>query len=148
MRHRLVRTLGEPSMASKSILLRLADMPFFSERGNFTVEQVREIIRVVLPTKTRTLNTSHTSYGIKHTIERISSYMTGKEFSKYCSNDVLKQAMHEEGFRHDEGLNWHFNMSEKEYKFIATVSAQNGHFSGEVGKSRRWFAERKSQPSE
>lgn len=78
----------------------------------FTVEQVQSVIRIIFPTKAKTIYQGSSSYGLKHFMEHISQTMLGKgRINKYCSNDTLKKAFELEGFKHkEEGPNRCYNI--------------------------------------
>jgi len=78
----------------------------------FTVEQVQEVIRIILPSKAKTIYNGSSSYGLKHLMEHISQTVLGKgRINKYCSNDILKDAFEIENFRHNqEGPNRYYNI--------------------------------------
>lgn len=80
--------------------------------SDFTVEQVRDVIKIIFPTKAKGIYPGTSSYGLKHFMEHISQTMLGKgRVNKYCSNDVLKEAFELENFKHvQEGPNRYYNI--------------------------------------
>lgn len=85
-------------------------------REDFTVEQAREIVRILFPSKLKGIYTSSSSYGFKHMLERISGSVN-KGNRKYCSNDTMKKAFELEGFTLQlDGPNAFMNLSAKEVK--------------------------------
>lgn len=82
----------------------------------FNVDQVRTIIRLAFPSKRKSINRSHSSYGLKHVFERVSEHIFQAEGYKYCSNDTAIEAFKAEGFDFIlHGPNAYFNISEKEF---------------------------------
>lgn len=78
----------------------------------FSVEQVQEIIKIILPTKAKNIYNGSSSYGLKHLMEHISQTVLGNgRINKYCSNEVLKNAFEIEKFRYtQEGPNRYYNI--------------------------------------
>jgi hypothetical protein len=78
----------------------------------FTVDEVQAVIRIILPTKAKTIYNGSSSYGLKHLMEHISKTVLGNGLiNKYCSNDVLKDAFENENYRHiQEGPNRYYNI--------------------------------------
>lgn len=107
---------------SKEVLrLRIEQFSFMENQIPFTVEEARQLIRIAFPNKLKTINKNHSSYGLKHLLERIS-----RRFGqgKYCSNDTLKEAFLLEGFKSEEAstLNLWFNISERDYDLIENTT--------------------------
>src|SRR6202012_4630367 len=87
----------------------------------FTVAEASKLIRILFPTKTKSIQESHNSYGIKHLFERISGHViTTSDARKYCSNDTVIEAFEKEGFKKERcgpnSPNWFFNIAEKDLK--------------------------------
>ena len=101
------------------ILSQLSGLEFLSDNSiPFTVDQAVEVVKICFPTKTKTINQHHTSYGLKHLMERISDLYT-KPYNKYCSNDTMKAAFELLGFNSTAiGPNCQYNISEKDYNNI------------------------------
>ena len=100
--------------AEDKMLSEVHNLKFLSdeELKPFTVEQVQAIIRIIFPTKAKTIYHGSSSYGLKHFMEHISQTILGKgRINKYCSNDTLKEAFEIENFKHkEEGPNRHYNI--------------------------------------
>lgn len=96
------------------ILSEMDTLKFLSteQREDFTVEQVQSIIKIIFPTKAKSLYYGSSSYGLKHFMEHISqSFLKKGRINKYCSNDTLKEAFEIEGFKHKEdGPNRYYNI--------------------------------------
>lgn len=96
------------------IVSDIYSLQFLKEEAltDFTVEQVRDVIKIILPTKAKTIYNGSSSYGLKHFMEHISQTVLGNgRINKYCSNDVLKDAFELEKFRHmEEGPNRYYNI--------------------------------------
>lgn len=87
----------------------------------FTIDNAREVIRILFPTKARRLYVTSSSYAFKHLLDRISSYV-GKGRYKYCSNDTIIKAFELEGFEIQmDGPNACMNLSAKEVKTARTL---------------------------
>lgn len=78
----------------------------------FTVEQIRDVIKIIFPTKAKSIYNGSSSYGLKHLMEHISQTVLGTgRVNKYCSNDDLKKAFEIENFKHTtEGPNRYYNI--------------------------------------
>jgi hypothetical protein len=112
---------------------QLKPLPYMNDSysPHFTVDQAREVIRIVFPTRTKNINTNHSSYGIKHLFERLTSYIGGEGRHKYCSNQTIKEAMRLEGFQvyEQQGTPNHFyNISEADYKAVDLMGALQTEF--------------------
>lgn len=81
-----------------------------------TVEEAKQMINVMFPTKTKTIYEGTSSYGIKHFFEHVSAFVVGERFkNKYCSNDTVIQAFEELGYKWKQhGPNRDFNISARE----------------------------------
>ncbi len=99
------------------IIWEISRLPFLKDNQvEFTVEQAREIVRILFPSKTKVIYPSSNSYGFKHLLERISGSLN-KGNRKYCSNDTMKKAFELEGFKMQaDGPNAFMNLSAKEVK--------------------------------
>jgi hydroxymethylpyrimidine pyrophosphatase-like HAD family hydrolase len=87
----------------------------------FTVDQAREIVRILFPTKPKTVYKTSSSYGFKHLLECISGSIN-KGNRKYCSNDTMIEAFKLEGFKQVmDGPNAFMNLSAKEVKTARTL---------------------------
>lgn len=71
---------------------------------HYTIDQAQEVIRIIFPRKTDNFFHDRTSYGLKHDLEAISQLFNDKDLYKYCGNDVLKQALINEGFKIKESF--------------------------------------------
>ena len=89
-------------------------LTFLSEETitKFTVEQVIDIVRIILPTKAKTIYNGTSSYGLKHLMEHVSQSILGeKRVNKYCSNDILIEAFEKLDFKYDvKGPNRYYNI--------------------------------------
>lgn len=108
------------------VISGLSKLKFLKDSStHFTIEQVQEVIKIVFPTKAKRVNDSRSSYGLKHDVERISSIFISRHSNKYCSNDTLKEAMANEGFKATKedpnSPNEHYNISEKELNIISKL---------------------------
>ena len=109
----------------KDILLaQLSELSFLKEYQNeYTIDEAVQIINICFPTKVKAINQSHSSYGLKHLLERISEKYTPGYNRKYCSNDTMKSAFEIAGFKFTvDGPNCSYNISEKEYKDISILT--------------------------
>lgn len=104
------------------IVYAISRLSFLKEHQvDFNVEQVRELVRILFPSKPKGTYKVSSSYGFKHLMERISrSINKGK--SKYCSNDTMIDAFKLEGFKLlMDGPNAYMNLSAKEVKIAKTL---------------------------
>lgn len=96
------------------IVSEMQNLKFLSDEQitPFTVEQVQSVIKIIFPTKAKTIYQGSSSYGLKHFMEHISQTILGKDrVNKYCSNDTLKEAFEKEGFKHrEDGPNRCYNI--------------------------------------
>jgi len=105
---------------------------------HYTVEQAQEVIKIIFPSRAKSINTTKTSYGLKHDLERLSGMFLSGDRRKYCSNDTLKEAMKNEGFhsRQDgpNSPNEFYNITEKELNLMRklTFYRANHSFKGET----------------
>lgn len=108
------------------IVSKLSTLFFLSDESQpFTIEEAQETIRILFPTKANKIYNLTTSYGIKHHLERLSMMFNPKSSSKYCGNDVIKEAFKREGFDHKvDGQNECYNILEKEYKRVSKMAFQ------------------------
>jgi hypothetical protein len=109
------------------ILVQLAACEFIKDyHTNYSVEQAAEIVSICFPTKTKTINDHHSSYGLKHLLERISSIFISINMNrKYCSNDTMKAAFDYHGFKSvADGPNCSYNISEKDFENINELTMQ------------------------
>jgi len=87
-------------------------------KNHFTTEEARELIKILFPTKSKTIHRNHSSYGLKHLFESVSSYLHGDRngSSKYCSNNTIIEAFKLEGYtiEYDGTPNPNMNLSGKE----------------------------------
>lgn len=106
--------LHQSDNAEDKILSEVHNLKFMrdEELKPFTVEQVQAIIKIIFPTKAKTIYNGSSSYGLKHFMEHISQTILGKgRTNKYCSNDTLKEAFEIENFKYkEEGPNRHYNI--------------------------------------
>lgn len=76
--------------------------------------ELKQAINTWLSTKTKTINTKINSYSIKNLFEEL--------LGCYVSNDDLKTAMHDLGYKHKEvyptSINEHYNISMKDINFL------------------------------
>ncbi len=105
---------------------QLASFDFLKDSSNnFTVEQAIAVIDVCFPTKNKNINENHSSYGLKHLMERISEMYTEGDNRKYCSNDTTKEAFEKQGFQFvTKGPNCWYNISEKDYNNINELTGR------------------------
>jgi hypothetical protein len=100
--------------AEDKVLSDIHKLSFLKDEaiGAFTVDEVQAVIRIILPTKAKTIYNGSSSYGLKYLMEHISQTVLGKgRINKYCTNDVLKDAFENENFRHiQEGPNQYYNI--------------------------------------
>lgn len=100
------------------VIAAVNKLTFLKEfRTHFTVEEARSLVRLLFPTKTKTIYEGSSSYGLKHFFEHVSRSVINSEFrsSKYCGNDTIIQAFEEEGYKwKQEGPNRYMNISAKE----------------------------------
>jgi hypothetical protein len=94
-------------------------LEFLSDRkSHFTIDQARDLIKILFPTKSKVICHSHSSYGYKHLFESVSSFILGDRYSsyKYCSNNTAIKAFELEGFKlvYDGSPNPAVNLSSKE----------------------------------
>lgn len=116
------------TLTKKEILNRyeqLKPLKFLEDRysPHWTVDQARQVIRIVFQKKSRYINIRHSSYGIKHLLERLSSNFGTIPGYKYCSNQTVKEAMRLEGFvvAENKTPNHYYNISEAEYKSVDKI---------------------------
>ncbi len=106
--------LHQSDNAEDKILSEVHNLKFLSEQElkPFTVEQVQSVIKIIFPTKAKTIYNGSSSYGLKHFMEHISQTILGRgRINKYCSNDTLKEAFEIENFKHkEEGPNRYYNI--------------------------------------
>lgn len=104
------------------ILWEISRLEYLKEnRIDFTVEQVREVLRILFPSMSKIIYKSSNSYGFKHLFERISGSVN-KGNRKYCSNDTAIEAFKLEGFKLVmDGPNAFMNLSAKEVKTARTL---------------------------
>jgi|GEM_PF-1843098 len=112
---------------SDKILLALESLDFLKDRSaHFTVEQAMEVVKICFPTPVKTINERHSSYGLKHLMERISERFIKEDFYRYCSNSTMKEAFKTAGFRSvpadNKGLNEHYNISESDFTRITDLT--------------------------
>jgi len=102
------------------LLVQLSLLDFLKEYEiAYSIEEAIDVIRICFPTKTKTINDKHSSYGLKHLLEHISELHTPKNTKKYCSNDTMKAAFEAEGFNFTtNGPNCSYNISEKDFNNI------------------------------
>jgi hypothetical protein len=104
------------------VLSAVYQMDFLQEYTNpFTVEEVRELIRALFPTKSKSIYRMSNSYGLKHLFERITwKIIPTRGAKKYCSNDTAIEAFQLEGFQSEkcgpDSPNWFMNISVKDLK--------------------------------
>ena len=92
---------------SDKILLALESLEFLKDSSvHFTVEQAIEVVRICFPTKVKNINDNHSSYGLKHLLERISSRFLKGDSWKYCSNSTMKEAFCAAGFHSFPSVSW------------------------------------------
>lgn len=104
------------------IVWEISHLGYLKEnRVDFTVDQAREVIRILFPTMSKTLYKTSSSYGFKHLLERISGSIN-KRNRKYCSNVTMIEAFGLEGFKLVmDGPNAFMNLSAKEVKIARTL---------------------------
>ncbi len=125
--------IHESSNPKDQIISKLSKLDFLRDADNhFTLEEAQEVVKIIFATKAKNINTSRSSYGLKHDFERLSRMFLSGSRSKYCSNDILKDAMKKEGFNSKldspNSPNEFYNISEKELNMIddiATFIANN-----------------------
>lgn len=81
----------------KKLLIELKKLGCWKNEDPFKVREVREIIKILFPEKTKTIRHAHNSYGYKHLFERIAGHCGVP--NKYCSEGTVKKAFKSEGFR-------------------------------------------------
>ena len=83
------------------LISKLSKLDFLRDyHSAFTVEEAQEVIKIVFPTKAKNFYHGSNSYGLKHNFERLSMlFISGLYKNKYCSNDTIKSALINEGFR-------------------------------------------------
>jgi len=84
---------------------------------DYTVDEARQVLRVLFSVKAKTIYHGSSSYGLKHLLEHISSAFGKRHIYKYCGNDIIIKAFELEGFRflkEDSSPNLHFNITKKE----------------------------------
>lgn len=97
------------------IICGLSKLGFFEDKAeDFSVEDARKIIKVLFPVKAKVVLQTSSSYGLKHLLERVSSYCGAGKRRKYCSNDTIIAAFELEGFKvawqGNDNPNPHFNI--------------------------------------
>lgn len=102
---------------SDKVLLALESLDFLKDTSaHFTAEQAMEVVRICFPTPVKTINEQHSSYGLKHLMERISQKFIKGDSSRYCGNSTMKDAFKAAGFRSvpadNKGLNEYYNIAE------------------------------------
>ena len=87
------------------------DIAFDDERIGMLVEICKKHLK-----RSKTINDSFTSYGLKHIIERFCKYRYPEEIGDYAHNGEIIYAMSEAGFRiQRSGRNAIFNCSPASY---------------------------------
>jgi len=97
-------------------------------KSHFTVDQARELIKVLFPTKTKKIFEGSSSYGFKHLFEVISKSAIDSKYdmNKYCSNATAINAFELEGFDWiQEGPNRYMNLSAKEVNKVYKLFRYN-----------------------
>ncbi len=85
------------------IISGLSKLLFLNDRSKeFTVEEAREVLKIVFPTKAKNFCHEVTTYGIKHDFERISSLFNKSGDTKSCNNETIKEGLVLEGFNTKE----------------------------------------------
>lgn len=105
------------------LLSKLSELQFLKEyQTPYTVEQATIVVKICFPTELKNINHSHSSYGLKHLLERISEMFTSDYNRKYCSNDTMKAAFEKAGFSIERNSphspNYSYNISDKDFRNI------------------------------
>ena len=101
------------------------DIAFDDERIGILVEICKKYLK-----RSKTINDSFTSYGLKHIVERFCKYRYPEEIGNYVQNGEVIYAMSEAGFRiRRSGRNAFFNCSPASYaKFCKLAEEQERLF--------------------
>lgn len=89
--------------ADDKVIAGVMKMDFLKDtHRHFTIEQAREMIRVLFPRKNKRLYKNGRTPGVKHLFESVSLVYNGNPNGcyKYCSKTVLEVAFTLEGFRY------------------------------------------------
>lgn len=104
----------QSSNAEDRIISDVANCEFLKDyRNHYTVNDAREIIRILFPTKAKRIYEGSSSYGIKHLFEHVSQSVIDRGFmvKKYCGNKTVIDAFEMEGFKmKEEGPNRYMNL--------------------------------------
>jgi len=89
------------------VICGLSKLDFLKSKDNdFSVVEAQQVVRILFPIKTKAIFQDAHSYGLKHSLERISGHFGQLGKGKYCSNDTIIKAFESEGFKlHWEGTN-------------------------------------------
>ncbi|MHB8207478.1 hypothetical protein [Mucilaginibacter sp.] len=101
------------------LLVEIEKLDFLLDyETHLTVDQARKLIRLLFPTKSKSIYELSSSYGLKHLFEKVSRRIIGRHgASKYCGNDTAIEAFEKEGFQWQQtGPNRCMNISAKELK--------------------------------
>lgn len=110
--------IHQSSNPEDQIIVAVLKLDFLADyETHLTVDQARELIKILFPTKAKSIYEQSSSYGLKHLFEKVSRRVIarGHSANKYCSNDVAIEAFEKEGFKWTQsGPNRFMNLSVKE----------------------------------
>lgn len=110
--------------AMDSMEKELRALPFLQTSDPYTIEQAREVIRIIFKTKTSGSLSQFTAYRLKSMLEWVADYCneTGRATIKPCSEGVISLAVQAEGFV-NAGKDGHdnYNISTRDYLRIHTL---------------------------
>ena len=110
MRYRKQRDAELAQLAQLAEIIKNADEPF-------TVDQVRQVIRLLFKDRLNYINHTCNSLHLKSAMEIVSFRAIGKH--KYCASDTLREAFRLENFKvHNLGHKDHYNISYNDVKSI------------------------------
>ncbi|WP_256009465.1 hypothetical protein [Desertivirga xinjiangensis] len=104
------------------IIWAISKLPFLKDNETeFSVDNARELIRILFPSQAKTIYQTSSSYTFKHLFERISSYVSKGRY-KYCGNDTMITAFELEGFKlRMDGPNAYMNLLPQEVETARTL---------------------------
>lgn len=97
----------------------------FQDINHFTVDEAVKVIEVAFPTKLAGMYRGSTSYGFKHKLENLSTIFNPQKLYKYCSNNVVIEAMQRAGFslkkESPNSPNYFFNVAKKDVRRLQVL---------------------------
>jgi len=106
--------IHQSSNIEDKVLSEMSKCEFLQNHDeHYTVDEARQVVRILFPSKAKKIYEGSSSYGLKHLLEHVSEVVANVKFStkKYCSNDTMIAAFEKEGFRMKEaGPNRYMNL--------------------------------------